>query len=105
MDRNKLKELWEFEGLSTRQSYSPAFCRAFCKKVGLIMPDNLIYIKDKYREQSNGTPRVDGENLLIFICESLNIQPNKEQLVFSRKLNGEGSRREAVQEAYLEVKA
>lgn len=96
--RIKAKKL--LRGLA-RVSVEPDFARKICKNFELDFDESLIYTKLRYREQSDGRPRVDGEDLLIYICKGIGLNPDKEKLEFSNKFSGEGSRRDAVEEAYL----
>ena len=101
MNREELKLLWNKKGLDCRMSITPAYAVEVCDDCSIPFDKSLIYTKDRYREQSDGRPRVDCEDLLIFLCEKLNILPDKEHLEFSNKMFGEGSRRDIVEEAYL----
>ena len=101
MNKNDVAIVWDEMGLSCRNSFDPVYARKFCERLGLVMPDTLVYTKERYREQSDGRPRVDGEDLLEFVCKSLHIMPDPKALGFSYKFFGEGSRRDAVEEAYL----
>jgi hypothetical protein len=65
------------------------------------IPEHLIYTKKRYRELSLDEPRVDAEELLIWLCNNLGIEPDKKTLEIANKMFGEGSRRELVEEAYL----
>lgn len=87
--------------LSCRFSIKPKYAREFCKKLNLELPKDLIYTKEKYRETSEGKPRVDCLDLLRFSCEKLDVKPNKKKVETSKKMFGEGSRRELLEEAYL----
>lgn len=96
--RVKAKKL--LRGLA-RVSVDPDYARKLCKEFEVDFDESMIYTKDRYRELSDGHPRVDGEDLLIYICKGIGLNPNKEQLEYSNNFSGEGFRRDAVERAYL----
>lgn len=101
MNREQLRKIWEDMGLSCRESITPEYAEEFTRKCELPFDKTLVYTKNRWREQSNGEPRVDCEDLLIYVCEKLHIEPDKKRLEYSKVYLGEGSRRQAVEEAYL----
>ena len=102
MEKKELKKIWDKYKLSCRKSYKPEYIKKFCKEISIEFQEKWIYTKDRYRELSNRTPRVDAEDLLLHVCEQFKIKPNKKRMETSRKMLGEGSRRECLEEAYLE---
>ena len=101
MDRKEIKKLWDKHELTTRYSYRVDFIKRICKDFGIEFDKSLIYTRDRYREQSDGKPRIDGEDLLIQICKKHNIEPNTKWIDTASKMYGEGSRRGCIEKAYL----
>jgi len=92
---------WRSMGFSCRNSIDPSLARTFLEKIGLELPEKMIYTENRYRETSNGKPRIDCEDLLIFACSQNGIQADKRIMAASDKMFGEGSRRDLVEEAYF----
>ena len=103
MEKQELKQIWKSMKLSCRNSYKPEYIKAFYKRVGLEMPEHLIYTEKRYRELADNVPRVDGEDVLINVCVWLHIEPEQKFIELSNKMFGEGSRRQCIEEAYLGV--
>lgn len=104
MERAELKKVWDLHGLSCRDAIDTEYAKKFCEKVNITFKDSLIYTKPRYREQSDGKPRVDCEDLLIYVCKQLKIEPNQNALKGANMFHGEGSRRQAIEEAYLSLR-
>lgn len=103
MEKEKLKKLWNKHGLSCRNSYSPSFIKKICKDFDMEFKEEWIYTRDRYREMSDGSPRIDAEDFMIAIAKHHNIIPKQERLETANKMFGEGSRRQCIEEAYLEA--
>lgn len=101
MDKEEIKNLWIKHKLSTRNSYSVELIKKLCPEFKIEFQDKWIYTELRYRELSDGTPRVDGEDFLIAICKKHKIKPNPKKMKTANMMLGEGSRRGLIQEAYL----
>lgn len=105
MEIEKIRKIWQDMGMSCRLSWKPEKAEEFLIRLGLPkdLLSPLIYTEQRYRELSDGKPRVDGEDLLIFVFKQFDLKPNQEKLKFAYSLNGEGSRRSAIERAYLDL--
>jgi len=103
MEIETIKKIWFDMGLSCRNSWKPEKAKEFLSKFNLELPEDLIYTQNRYRELSDSSPRVDGEDLLIFVFNKLGLKPNEKKLKQSYAYNGEGSRRDAVEKAYFNM--
>jgi hypothetical protein len=103
MERTELKTLWKNNKLTTRFSYAPEHIFKICESFGVSESEvkKLIYTKPRWREQTDGSPRIDGEDLLLLIAKKHNILPDEKYIALSNRLFGEGSRREAIEWAYI----
>ena len=101
MIQKEIRAVWKKHKLSCRSSYEPTFIEKICPEFGIVFDKKLVYTQDRYREMSDGLPRVDAEDFLLMICKEHKIEPNKERLTTANKMFGEGSRRSCVEEAYL----
>ena len=99
--KEEIRKIWIGEGFSTRNSYNPDFIKKICPKFGIKFDKRLIYTKDRYRELSDGLPRIDGTDFLLKICKFHGIKPDKKILETANSMHGEGSRRSLIQEAYI----
>lgn len=99
--KNDLKKIWEKHELDLRYSYNPDFIKKICEELKTEFKKEWIYTENKYREISNKEPRIDLKDVLLFICKENNIKPDVEFMDLYNKLHGEGSRRNALQDAYL----
>lgn len=102
MNKTELKKIWNEMKLSCLNSYSVQHIKVFYEKVGLEFPEKLIYTKKRYREMAQDIPRVDAQDVLIDVCDKLEINPDEGRLNLANKMFGEGSRRQYIEEAYLE---
>lgn len=100
--QEKLSRAWKKFKLSCRFSISPDYAKKFCKELNIVWDKKLIYTALRYREQSENRPRVDCEDLLYYAVKQLNgITPNKKLLELSKKMSGEGRRRQCIEDAYI----
>ena len=101
MKQTEIKAVWKKHDLTTRYSYNVDFIKKICKDFDIEFKDEWIYTRDRYRELSDGKPRIDGEDFLLAIAKKHNLKPNKERLETASKMMGEGFRRQCIEEAYL----
>ena len=99
--KEEIRKIWIGEGFSTRNSYNPDFIKKICPKFGIKFDKRLIYTKDRYRELSDGNPRIDALDFLRAICKFHGIEPNKKDMETANCMSGEGSHRSVVQKAYI----
>jgi len=100
LNKKEFSKLWKESELNTRGSYSPETIKELCPKFEIDFDEKWIYTKNRYREMSDGRPRVDALEFLEAIVDKHNITGDKDKLNTASKMLGEGSRRRLIQEAY-----
>ena len=102
MTKKQIATIWYDNQLSCRNSYKPEYIEKMCKLFKVKWDKKLIYTKLGYRELANEVPRVDAEEFLQLIVKTHDLEPDKDLMALSNRMFGEGSRRDALERAYLE---
>lgn len=95
------KEAISTMGQYSRMSIIPKLAKEIASAFGLKLDDELIYTNKRYRETSNGKPRVAIYELAEWICKQLKLKPDENKIKESNIYCGEGRRVECIVDAYL----